>query len=110
VFLNAQPFKAVTEFGESMKNNWSIDSFEPPVPHAEEMTISELAKAINKETQSLISHLNEHGISADQNSVINNITTESLRSHKGHKEKNNYIFVFFVFTLRLLCKVFRVIC
>jgi len=70
VLLEAQPFKAVTDFGESMKNDWSNDSYEPPVPHAEEMTISELAKKINKEPQTLIFHLNEHGISADQNSVI----------------------------------------
>lgn len=87
VFLNAQPFKAVTEFGESMKNNWSIDSSEPPVPHAEEMTINELAKTINKDPQSLLSHLNANGISADQNSVIKMIAQEYDLSPQAVFEK-----------------------
>ena len=73
VFVNAQPFKAVTDFGEYMKDGWSIDSLEPPVPHAEEMTISELAKTINRDPQELISSLDKQGISADLNSVIRDI-------------------------------------
>ena len=73
VLLNVQPFKTVMDFGESMKNEWSIDSSEPPVPHAEEMTISELAKTINSDPEILISRLNQQGISADLHSVVKEI-------------------------------------
>ena len=73
ILLNAQPFKMVMDFGESMKNEWSIDSTEPPVPHAEEMTISELAKTINKDPELLISRLNQQEISANLNSVVKEI-------------------------------------
>ena len=76
VLLNAQPFKTITEFGESMKNKWSVDSSEPPVPHAEEMTIGELAKTINKDPGLLISRLNQQGISANQNSVVKEIAQQ----------------------------------
>ena len=76
VLLDSQPFRAVTEFGESMKNDWSLKSSEAPVPHAEEMTISELAKTINKEPHTLISHLKEHEISANPNSVIKHIAQQ----------------------------------
>jgi hypothetical protein len=87
VLLNAQPFKAVTEFGDSMKNDWSSDSSEPPVPHAEEMTIIELAKTVNKDPQLLISHLNDQGISAEQNSVIKKIAQNYKLSPQDIFEK-----------------------
>lgn len=73
ILLNTPPFKTVIDFGESMKNEWSVDSSEPPVPHAEEMTISELAKTINTDPEILISRLNQQGISADLHSVVKEI-------------------------------------
>ncbi|MEE9117117.1 MAG: DUF4405 domain-containing protein [Calditrichia bacterium] len=30
ILLNTPPFKTVMDFGESMKNEWSVDSSEPP--------------------------------------------------------------------------------
>jgi hypothetical protein len=73
VLFNTQPFKAVMGFGESMKNSWSIDHTEPPVPHAEEMTISKLAETLNEDPEILISRLEKQGISADINSVVKEI-------------------------------------
>jgi len=70
ILLDIQPFKMVMDFGESIKNEWSVDSFEPPVLHAEEMTISELAKTIKEDPQLFISRLKQHGISANLNSVV----------------------------------------
>lgn len=71
--INIQPVKSVMDFGESMKNDWSIDSSEPPIPHAEEMTIGELAKIMKKDPQIIIVHLNKHGISVDEKSVVKEI-------------------------------------
>ena len=71
--INIQPVKFVMDFGESMKNDWSIDSSEPPIPHAEEMTIGELAKIMKKDPQIIIASLNKHGISVDEKSVVKEI-------------------------------------
>jgi hypothetical protein len=73
VLINVQPFKGVIDFGEAMKSDWSSNSSEPPVPHAEEMTISELAKTIIEDPDLLVSRLEKQGISADINSVVKEI-------------------------------------
>jgi hypothetical protein len=73
VIINAQPFESVIAFGENMKNGWSVNSVEPPVPHAEEMTISELAKTMDQEPEDLISRLGGQNIVADKNLVIKEI-------------------------------------
>jgi hypothetical protein len=103
VLFNMQPFKSVLDFGESMKNDWSTKSTEPPVPHAEEMTIIELANTINTEPEELISRLEKQGISAGHNAVVKEIAEkynmspqqifeklklkgESTSSHQGAKK------------------------
>jgi hypothetical protein len=73
VLINVQPFTGIINFGEEMKSGWSSDSSEPPVPHAEEMTLGELAKTINVDPDLLVSHLKKQGISADINSLIKEI-------------------------------------
>ncbi len=77
VLLNVQPFKGIVEFGETKKLSWSNDSVEPPIPHAEEMTISELATAINTDPEHLLSRLDNHGISAEKYSVIKEIAEQN---------------------------------
>jgi replication initiation and membrane attachment protein DnaB len=65
------------DFGETIKLTWSSDSAEPPVPHAEEMTISELALAINKIPGQLVQHLLEHKIESDTSSVIKDLAEKN---------------------------------
>jgi hypothetical protein len=77
----------VMDFGESMKNEWSVVSLEPPVPHAEEMTINELAITINKDPQLFISRLNQQGISATLNSVVKELAQKHNISPKLIFEK-----------------------
>lgn len=45
-YFQIVPFNYVMEFGEYMTNSWSTDETEPPVPHAELLTISEFSKTI----------------------------------------------------------------
>ena len=87
VILNVQPFKSVMIFGESMKNDWSVEKVEPPVPHAEEMTISELAKMIDQEPETLISNLERQNIVVDKNSVIKEIAQKYALSPQQIFEK-----------------------
>jgi hypothetical protein len=76
VLINVQPFQGVIDFGESMKNDWSSNSAEPPVPHAEEMTISDLAKTTEQDPDLLVSRLASQGISVTYNSVVKEIARE----------------------------------
>lgn len=93
------PFSSVIAFGESAKNSWSIESYEPPVPHAEEMTISELAQTIQKDSDKLIRHLKSHGITANDQSIIkelalaNNISPQDLflKMQVGNESANTHI-------------------
>jgi len=87
VLLNVQPFKGIVDFGETKKLSWSNDSVEPPIPHAEEMTISELAKTINTDPEQLLSHLDNHGISAEKYSVIKEIAEKNDMSPQQIFEK-----------------------
>jgi hypothetical protein len=87
VLLNVQPIKGIIDFGEAMKNGWSSESSEPPIPHAEEMTIGELAKTLKDDPEILISRLAHQGIVAKYNSVINNLAMEYQMSPQEIFEK-----------------------
>jgi hypothetical protein len=76
VLLNVQPIKGIIDFGETMKNDWSSESSEPPIPHAEEMTIGELANTLKDDSELLISRLARQGIIAQDSSVINDLARE----------------------------------
>jgi len=39
-FAGVPPFGTVMEVGEEIKNSWSTTTNEPPVPHAELMTVA----------------------------------------------------------------------
>ncbi|MBD3275162.1 MAG: DUF4405 domain-containing protein [Candidatus Marinimicrobia bacterium] len=41
--LELPPFQPIMDLSESLTNSWSSEAVEPPVPHAELMTVSELA-------------------------------------------------------------------
>lgn len=40
------PFGTVMDVGEDLENSWSTASNEPPVPHAELMTVEKLAETV----------------------------------------------------------------
>ena len=74
VYFNSPPFNYVMDFGENMTNSWANSETEPPVPHAELLTISEFAKIINKDTNVLISQFNKNGYAiADTNETIESL-------------------------------------
>lgn len=43
------PFSSVMDFGEYLSDSWSNEETEPPVPHAEEMSVFELAEVTGKD-------------------------------------------------------------
>ncbi len=60
-FFQIQPFGFVLELGEEITESWENESNEPPMPHAERLTISEFASLINIETNSLVNNLSKNG-------------------------------------------------
>jgi hypothetical protein len=56
------PFGAVMNAGEDIKNSWSTASTEPPVPHAELMTVEKLAEAVKVPVEKVLADLEKNGI------------------------------------------------
>lgn len=46
VIYDFVPFKSVMDFGDQLKESWSNDSNEPPIPHAEDLLLTEFSSAI----------------------------------------------------------------
>ena len=65
-YFNLQPFKGVMAFGESTKESWETKKDQPPVPHAELLTIKELSeKYIKISADSIMLLLRQKGIEVD---------------------------------------------
>ena len=71
--LEMQPFAAVINFGESIKDSWESGISEPPIPHAETMTLEELSlqPALNKTAEAMLETIQKAGLKA-------NSTTQTL--------------------------------
>jgi hypothetical protein len=79
------PFSSVMAFGESLKDSWSTQSSEPPIPHAEEQSLSKFAQTINLPKETLVSNLESKGIKIKNDSITigelsknNNLTPNEL--------------------------------
>ncbi len=73
VLVNIPPFSSVMDLGESIKDTWATKQNEPPVPHAEEMTIKELADAVKRQPDRLIANLTSKGISASAEDLVKDL-------------------------------------
>lgn len=79
------PFSSVMDFGESLKESWSAPTTEPPIPHAEEQTITKFAQTINLPKEKLLQSLESKGVKVDSDSISigelskkNNMTPSEL--------------------------------
>jgi hypothetical protein len=57
ILLKIPPFQTVMDFGEFLSNSWSNEQTEPPVPHAELLTLSEYADKTDKDLLELTKSL-----------------------------------------------------
>ena len=62
ILFELPPVNAVMGFGESITNSWEKDYDTPPVPHTEEMTLSEIAKLVNQDPDSVVQMLKSQNI------------------------------------------------
>lgn len=82
---NFAPFSTVMEFGDQLKESWSSESTEPPIPHAENLTITEFAKTINIPIDELKEKLSSKNIIITQDDItikklaeLNNISPNKI--------------------------------
>lgn len=71
------PFSSVMELGETLKDSWSNEQTEPPVPHAESMSFVELAEVIELSAAGMINNLSKSGIIALENEIIENVAVQN---------------------------------
>ena len=67
--LSVPPFSSVMALGEDIKNSWSSTASEPPVPHAELLTIEKLAETMKIPVDAAMANLARQGIPADSPQV-----------------------------------------
>jgi len=60
------PFGTVMDVGEEIKNSWSTTASEPPVPHAELMTVAKLSETVKISTEKALANLAKQGIRVSQ--------------------------------------------
>jgi hypothetical protein len=56
------PFSTVMDVGDDIKNAWAAPASEPPIPHAEELTIDKLAESVKVAPDAARSNLKAHGV------------------------------------------------
>ena len=60
------PFGTVMDVGEDIKNSWSTASSEPPVPHAELMTVAKLSETVKIPADKAVANLEKQGVRVAQ--------------------------------------------
>lgn len=87
-YYNLQPFKGVMAFGEKTKESWETKKDQPPVPHAELLTIKDLSgKYIKMSADSILLLIRQKYLTADSTgqtiakiSELNHMTPAKLFS------------------------------
>jgi hypothetical protein len=68
IYLNSFPFKNIMDLSEYFSASWSNGANEPPIAHAELLTLSELALTLKISEEELISRLKKAAISTGSKS------------------------------------------
>ena len=68
-YYHVPPFSTVLDFGEAITDSWSEESTEPPIPHAEELTVAEISAQLNLDTKSVIQKLNKSGYAVNDSTT-----------------------------------------
>ena len=68
-YYHIPPFSTVIDFGEAITDSWSEEASEPPIPHAEELTLAEVSSQLNLNTKSVIQKLSRSGYAVSDSTV-----------------------------------------
>ena len=79
------PFSSVMDFGEYLSDSWGNEQDEPPIPHAELLTLKNFAEKTNQDLKAILRSLNREGLKGiDSLAVvgdiakINNLTPQEV--------------------------------
>ena len=98
-YFDIQPFSAVIKFGNNISNSWERKDKQPPVPHAELMSLADLSKqpGLGGDPEALITKLKSAGLKvASRNETIaeiaktNGMTAERVYSFIAPAEEENH--------------------
>jgi hypothetical protein len=93
---NVPPFKTVMDFGEEARNSWVSPKDEPPIPHAELLTLTQFAEKAQIPLKQIEAQLAAAGIVADSTTMSvkliaekHNLTPQQLyaKMQKGSPQK-----------------------
>ncbi len=73
ILAEVPPFTTILDFGEGVKDSWSTQQIGPPVSHAEDLTIAQLAKAVNRSANDLLSNMAANGINAQKDQLVKEV-------------------------------------
>lgn len=66
------------DIGEYFTESWESEQTEPPIPHAEELSIEELAKTVQLPIQQIIQNLKEQNIEATPEMIIKDVAKNMI--------------------------------
>lgn len=75
--VSAPPFSTIMSWGEALSNAWADENTEPPIPHAELMTLEKLAQNMQIPLSDFLQGLQEAGIRAEPASIIGDLAREN---------------------------------
>ncbi len=67
--VDLPPFKTVMVFGEEIANSWVSPKEEPPIPHAELLTLVDLTTKLQLQLTPVLERLHARGITPDSNTI-----------------------------------------
>lgn len=68
------PFSSVMDFGEYLSDSWSNQETDPPIPHAELLTVKEFAETTRQDLKTILQKLNREGLKGvDSLAIIKDI-------------------------------------
>jgi len=86
---NVPPFSTIMDIGEYFTESWESEQTEPPIPHAEELSIEELAKTVQLPIQQIIQNLKEQNIEATPEMIIKDVAKKNDLTPSELFEKMN---------------------
>lgn len=94
------PFSSVMDIGEDLSDSWSDENTEPPVPHAELLTLKEFAEVVKMDAVELINKLQQNGINVNGTDITvkelaaaNNLTPQDIYERTQRQNVNRTVFV-----------------
>ena len=70
------PFSSLLDLNDRIKNSWENPQQQPPIPHAETLTIEELAKKSDIELDTIIQNLKTAGIEVSPSDIFGTIAEQ----------------------------------